>query len=64
MLKICHLAKQFRKKHGVVKAIREASLAIAPGEFVSLTGPSGGGKSTLLLMLGDMEASKYGYTSP
>lgn len=37
-----------RDGQGSYTAVREASLVIAPGEFVSVVGPTGCGKSTLL----------------
>lgn len=49
-----HVTKLYRKGDQEIKAIDSVSLDIPSGDFVSVIGPSGSGKSSLLLMLGGM----------
>lgn len=44
-------AKDIRVTYPGVVAVRDASLAVHPGEFVAVTGPSGAGKTSLLWAL-------------
>ena len=41
-------------------ALEDVTLAVAPGEFVAVTGPSGSGKSTLLALAGTLERPSSG----
>ena len=54
------LTKYIRRKDGEVVAINNVSLDIPSGDFVSIIGPSGSGKSSLLLMLGGMLSPSSG----
>lgn len=54
MLKVKNVSKIYRKGQQEIKAINQVTLDIPKGDFVALTGPSGSGKSSLLLMLGGM----------
>ena len=45
---------------GRIHALREVSFRLEPGDFVSLTGPSGGGKSTLLNLIGALDRADAG----
>jgi putative ABC transport system ATP-binding protein len=43
-----------------VEAVRGVDLAVEPGEFVAIVGPSGSGKSSLLHLLGAMDRPSRG----
>src|SRR5204862_676441 len=52
------VTKSFER--GRIRALQDASLRLAPGDFVSLTGPSGSGKSTLLNLIGALDRPDAG----
>ena len=60
IIAIDHVSKIYDSGSGTVTALHDVSLAIAPGEFVSLIGPSGCGKSTLMRLIGDLEHPSSG----
>jgi ABC-2 type transport system ATP-binding protein len=51
------------KSFGAVRAVRDVSIAVAPGETVALLGPNGAGKSTTIDMLLGLMAPDAGSVS-
>ena len=48
-----HVSRSFEE--GRIAALVDVSFRVEPGEFVAVTGPSGGGKSTLLNVIGALD---------
>ena len=53
-----HVSKAF--EDGRIQALVDVSFRLEPGDFFSLTGPSGGGKSTLLNLIGALDQPDAG----
>src|SRR5690606_20058197 len=63
MYQLHDLTKTYRQGKRVVRALRGVSLTIGEGELVAVQGPTGGGKSTLLQMLGGLDRPTSGAVS-
>ncbi|MBQ6022836.1 MAG: ABC transporter ATP-binding protein [Clostridia bacterium] len=55
ILECKNLTKEYYSGENVIKAVDDANLSFAQGEFTAITGPSGSGKSTLLHVLSSLE---------
>jgi len=60
MIEVSHISKTFQKDTVEVQVLRDISVTIEEGEFVSIMAPSGMGKSTLLNILGCLDKSTEG----
>ncbi len=54
MIDVQNLSKQYGKGETAVKALQNVNFSVNRGEFIAVTGESGGGKSTLLNVLGSL----------
>ena len=54
------VCRAFREGEGQLEILRDANLALNPGELVALVAPSGAGKSTLLHIAGLLERPDSG----
>ena len=59
-VELVEVSKEFRGRQQDVLAVRDLSLAVAPGEFFALLGPSGCGKTTTLRMIAGFEQPTRG----
>ena len=60
MLEARNLSKSYATPRGPLPILNEVSLSLAPGDAISIVGPSGTGKSTLLYILGALEPPSSG----
>ncbi len=60
MISITDLHKTYRRGEEVVEAIRGVDFQVNDGDFVVVIGPSGGGKSTLLNLIGGIDHPSSG----
>ncbi|RXZ40037.1 ABC transporter ATP-binding protein [Agromyces binzhouensis] len=55
-----NVTKTYRRKDRTIHALTDVSLTIPTGQLVAIQGPTGGGKSTLLQMLGALDRPTSG----
>ena len=60
ILSVQNLRRDFKMGDEIVHALRGVSFDIYPGEFVTIMGTSGSGKSTMLNILGCMDKPTSG----
>ncbi|GAA2038454.1 ABC transporter ATP-binding protein [Agromyces tropicus] len=58
-----HVTKTYRQKDRTIHALHDVSLEIPTGQLVAIQGPTGGGKSTLLQLLGALDRPTSGRIS-
>jgi putative ABC transport system ATP-binding protein len=60
IIDLARVTKVYGQGEGEVRALRGIDLRIEPGEFVAVMGPSGGGKSTCMNILGCLDTPTSG----
>src|SRR5262249_50461303 len=58
-----NLRKRFRKGDSVIEALQEVSIDVRDGEFVSVVGASGCGKTTFLRLIGGLTMPSSGFAA-
>lgn len=60
LVEVEEVSRRFPLDHSDVRALDEANLQVAPGEFLAIAGPSGSGKTTLLNLIGCIDKPTSG----
>jgi len=63
IIEVKNLNKSFKVGKGSVEVLKDINFNVEKGEFISIMGPSGGGKSTLLYLLGGLDKPTSGTVS-
>jgi putative ABC transport system ATP-binding protein len=60
MYQLTNVTKSYSRSKSTVTALKDVTLSIPSGQMVAIQGPTGGGKSTLLQMLGALDRPTSG----
>jgi putative ABC transport system ATP-binding protein len=60
VIEVKNLSKSFKVGKESINVLKNIDFSVKKGEFVSIMGPSGGGKSTLLYLLGGLDKPTSG----
>jgi len=63
IIEVSNLNKAFKVGKENIKVLKDINFKVEEGEFISIMGPSGGGKSTLLYLLGGLDKPTSGTVS-
>ncbi|MBR1751472.1 MAG: ABC transporter ATP-binding protein [Ruminococcus sp.] len=60
VIEVTNVNREFQNGKEIAHVLKDINLTVEEGEFISIMGPSGGGKSTLLYLLGGLDMPTSG----
>ena len=60
VIEVTNVNREFQNGKEIAHVLKDINLTVEEGEFISIMGPSGGGKSTLLYLLGGLDMPRSG----